>query len=180
MMVLIIGGSGSGKSSYAEKLLCGAYGGVNANVPKYYIATMPVNDDEDRKKVASHRNQREGKGFITIERTTDISGALEMMDSERKAVLLECVSNLTANEMFSQGSIRTENQVVEKVIKDMEQLKEHTEYLAVVSNNVFEDGIDYDDMTMNYIRTLGRINRRLAALADKVVEMAVGIPICLK
>lgn len=34
----------------------------------------------------------------------------------------------------------------------------------------------YDDSTMEYIEALGRINERLAAEADEVVEVIAGIP----
>ena len=60
MITLVLGGSGSGKSAYAEHLLDG-------KTNKYYIATMQVYDAEGEKKVARHRRLRAGKGFVTIE-----------------------------------------------------------------------------------------------------------------
>lgn len=50
----------------------------------------------------------------------------------------------------------------------------------IVSNNVFEDGIAYDASTLRYIEALGRINTRLADLADHVLEVVVGIPVTVK
>ena len=50
----------------------------------------------------------------------------------------------------------------------------------IVTNNVFEDGIRYDDTTMDYMRALGLINRELARMADRVVEVIVGIPVVIK
>ena len=50
----------------------------------------------------------------------------------------------------------------------------------IVSNNVFEDGIDYEESTRNYIRELGHVNAGLAAMADTVVEVVVGIPVFIK
>ena len=41
--------------------------------------------------------------------------------------------------------------------------------MVVVTNNVFEDGIIYDETTM-YIKAMGIINEKLAAMADKVLE----------
>ena len=52
--------------------------------------------------------------------------------------------------------------------------------MVVVSNNVFEDGIQYDTGTGEYLNALGRINERLAVLADEVIEVVVGIPVILK
>ncbi len=46
MMVLIIGGSGSGKSAYAEEYI----GRIAGKGNKYYLATMQVFDEEGKKK----------------------------------------------------------------------------------------------------------------------------------
>ena len=196
MMVLVVGGSGSGKSSYAEKVTVSlaqesvkeitksentSISDFKLNIAKkYYLATMQVFDDEGRKKVERHRNLRSGKGFFTIEQPTRISGALEKMEDGDRTVLLECISNLTANEMFSEKKAMTEIQVTENVIRDIKMLKEQTNHLVVVSNNVFEDGITYDETTTKYIRAMGKINQKLAALADRVVEVVAGIPVTLK
>ena len=196
MMVLVVGGSGSGKSSYAEKVTVSlaqesvkeitksentSLSDFKLNIPKkYYLAMMQVFDDEGRKKVERHRNLRSGKGFFTIEQPTRISGALEKMEDGDRTVLLECISNLTANEMFSEKKTMTEIQVTENVIRDIKMLKEQTNHLVVVSNNVFEDGITYDETTTKYIRAMGKINQKLAALADRVVEVVEGIPVIIK
>ena len=116
MMTLILGGSGSGKSAYAEDYLLRAAGDKN----KYYIATMQIRDAEMQAKVDRHHRLRQGKGFTTIEQPTELEQAVLQMEPAG-AVLLECMSNLTANE-------------------------------------------------------LGRINERLAAEADEVVEVIAGIP----
>lgn len=196
MMVLVVGGSGSGKSSYAEKVTVSlaqesvkeitksentSLSDFKLNIPKkYYLATMQVFDDEGRKKVDRHRKLRNGKGFFTIEQPVRISSALEKMEDGDRAVLLECISNLTANEMFSEKKAMTEIQVTENVIRDIKMLKEQTNHLVVVSNNVFEDGITYDETTTKYIRAMGKINQKLAALADRVVEVVEGIPVIIK
>ena len=141
---------------------------------------MQVFDDEGRKKVDRHRKLRNGKGFFTIEQPVRISSALEKMEDGDRAVLLECISNLTANEMFSEKKTMTEIQVTENVIRDIKMLKEQTNHLVVVSNNIFEDGTTYDEITTKYIRAMGKINQKLAALADRVVEVVAGIPVTLK
>lgn len=196
MMILVVGGSGSGKSSYAEKVTVSlaqesvkeitksentSLSDFKLNIAKkYYLATMQVFDDEGRKKVDRHRKLRNGKGFFTIEQPVRISSALEKMEDGDRAVLLECISNLTANEMFSEKKAMTEIQVTENVIRDIKMLKEQTNHLVVVSNNVFEDGITYDETTTKYIRAMGKINQKLAALADRVVEVVEGIPVIIK
>ena len=182
MMVLVVGGSGSGKSSYAEEMAVSlAQESVKQiAMKKYYLATMQVFDKEGREKVDRHRNLRRGKGFLTIEQPTGIWGALEKMEDGDRTVLLECISNLTANEMFPEEQAVTEMQVTDNVIRDIKMLKDQTNHLIVVSNNVFEDGITYDDATTKYIQAMGKINQKLAALADRVVEVVAGIPVIIK
>lgn len=82
--------------------------------------------------------------------------------------------------MFSGEKVKSRVQVTESVIRDIKMLKEQTTHLIVVSNNVFEDGMTYEETTMEYMQAMGKINRKLAALSDRVVEVAAGIPIPLK
>lgn len=178
MMILVIGGSGSGKSSYAEDLVLAL--SKKQNLRKYYIAAMQVSDSEARKKVENHRRMRSGKGFFTVEQQTDVDKALEKMETGGRIALVECISNLAANEMFSGEVPQTAEQVAGKIIKEMKALKAGLTHLVIVSNNLFEDGSVYDEATMEYIRAMGRVNRQLADMADRVEEVAAGIPIAIK
>ncbi len=175
MFYLVIGGSGSGKSAYAEELMMG-FSDVEK---KYYLATMQVFDEEGKKKIERHRKLRQGKGFETIEGPRAISLSAEKM-GQGSAVLLECMSNLVANEMFGDGRICSGEVVTEKILADVMELKKRVKHLVIVSNNVFEDGITYDVATMEYIRVLGRINQALLLEADTAVEVVVGLPVFLK
>ena len=176
MMTLIIGGSGSGKSAYAEDYMVS----ISEDRKKYYIATMQIYDEEGKRKVERHRMLRGGKGFSTIEQPVDIGKAAEKMEAEDRTALLECVSNLTANEMFSGEVPGTEEVITEKIVGGIAVLNRELTHLVIVSNNVFEDGNVYDKTTMAYIRAMGCINQKLAEMADEVVEVVVGIPIVIK
>ena len=187
------GGSGSGKSAYAESLLSSCEG------IRYYIATMQIYDAEGEKKVERHRKLRAGKGFLTIESPINVgkiqfacAGKAEQAQyrqeaerkvqgsSEKKSALLECMSNLTANEMFTKDGMKSEEEVVEKIVSEIQTLSQKLDNLVIVTNNVFEDGVIYDAGTMEYLKALGRINAALARLADRVAEVVVGIPVELK
>lgn len=193
MITLVTGGSGSGKSAYAESLLSSCEG------IRYYIATMQIYDAEGEKKVERHRKLRAGKGFLTIESSMNVgkirfacAGEAEQAQyrqgaerkvqgsSGKKSALLECMSNLTANEMFTKDGMKSEEEVVEKIVSEIQTLSQKLDNLVIVTNNVFEDGVIYDAGTMEYLRALGRINAALAHLADRVAEVVVGIPVELK
>lgn len=175
MMTLILGGSGSGKSAYAETYLLQKA----ADRQKYYIATMQVWDAEMQAKVDRHHRLRQGKGFCTIEQPTGLAEATVKMERPA-AALLECMSNLVANEMFSGEKITDRQIVTDRILRGVNALRQQADPLVIVTNNVFEDGILYDETTMEYIETLGRINERLAAEAEEVIEVVAGIPQWIK
>ena len=168
MMTVVIGGSKCGKSSYAEKIFEGF------DVKKLYIATMIPYGVEAETAIERHREMRRNKGFETVEKYTDID---EMILSGHCAVLLECMGNLLANEMFKNGEI---TDPTDKIIKGIESLKTQSQHLVIVTNNVACDGIDYEKGTMEYIRIMGKINRRMIEIADNVIECVYGIPLILK
>ena len=175
MITLIIGGSGSGKSAYAEEeffRLCN-------KGRKYYLATMKVYDKDGEKRVERHRQMRKDRGFCTIEQSENIEHAMEKMEGKDNAILLECMSNLVANEMY-QEKIYTAREVTDKIKNGIEQLEKNLTHLMIVTNNVFEDGVLYDEMTMEYLHALDEINIWLAAKAEKVTEVVVGIPVFCK
>lgn len=175
-MTLIIGGSKSGKSAYAEEYIAL----LSEGKTKYYIATMQAFDVESQEKINRHRVLRKDKGFITIEQPISIWNAVKKMKTGEKTALLECMSNLIANEMFSGEELKTKEEVIEEVINGISALKKELTHFVIVSNNVFEDGKIYDSTTMEYMKAMGRINEELAVMADEVVEVVVGIPIVVK
>ena len=52
--------------------------------------------------------------------------------------------------------------------------------LIVVTNEIFSDGILYEKETIEYMKALGEINRRIFECADNVIESVYGIPYILK
>lgn len=175
MITLVLGGSGSGKSEYAEKLVM-----ESGCLHKYYLATMQVYGEEGRKKVERHKVLRQGKGFITIEQTRDIDKALDQVEFKDACGLLECMSNLVANEMFTQEGIVSPELVESKIMEQIDNLERGFQQLVIVSNNVFEDGCTYAEETMRYMSALGRINTALANKAERVMELVVSIPVVIK
>lgn len=169
MIVVIIGGSGSGKSEFAEASAIELnQGGL------VYIATMQPYDEESKGRVKRHQIMRQSKNFRTIECFTELS---KVVVKENTTALLECMSNLVANEMFSEHGAK-ENTLV-AIKQGIMHLVELTDHLLIVTNNIFDDGFQYDEETMRYMNLLGDINRWLCDIGDRVVEVVHGIPINL-
>lgn len=171
MTVLITGGAASGKSALAENA-CRAL----APGQCIYVATMAFDarDPECRARVEKHQKRREKLRFVTLERPVDLAGA---PIPENSSVLLECVTNLLANELFSAAG--SGENAAGAVMAGIQRLIRLCEHLVVVSGEVFSDGMEmeYDESTRKYIRMLGEINRRCAALSDTVLEAVCGIPV---
>lgn len=197
MLHVVTGGSGSGKSEYAERLILEA-----GERRRFYIATMEVYGEEGRQKVARHRKLREGKGFETVECPRELkkirldaeSGfGLEcsrerekapVQDAERcrkeRAALLECMSNLAANELFGPSDEADSLSAFQRIKDGLLHLMAQCDLLVVVTNEVFSDGIDYGPETNEYIRLLGGLNCWMTEQADAVTEVVYGIPVLVK
>ncbi len=166
MLTLVIGGAASGKSEFAENLVLTLPG------RRVYVATMEPYDGECLARIEKHRRQRAGKGFLTLERYRDLGG-LEVPTGAN--VLLECMSNLLANELYSpQGGGSA------AVLGGVERLCARCANLTIVTNEVFSGGKDYEGDTLRYLRALGSVNRALAAQANRVVEVVCGCANVLK
>ena len=165
MICLITGGSGCGKSTWAEKLA-----GTLPAGKRVYIATMQVYDRESEIRVQRHRVQRAGLGFRTIECEKDLAAA---QVEEGSIVLLEDLVNLTANEMFDGGD-------PERIVPALRTLAVRCRHLIMVTNDLFSDGADYASSVLEYQRCLAEIHGQAAMMADCVIEMVYSIPVVLK
>lgn len=170
MVTLVTGGSGSGKSAYAEERVL-SYGAGK----RIYLATMMSFDEESRKRIERHRRMRQDKEFQTLECYRDLQ-SVEVESGS--VVLLECMSNLVANEMYAPGGAG-EN-VVQAVQKGLRHLMERADHLVIVTNEIFSDCRQYDPGTVLYQKNLGKINCVLGEWADEVVEVVYGIPVFSK
>lgn len=167
-MILVMGGSGSGKSEWAENRAVS-----EADKGRLcYLATMSPKGSEAAKRIERHRHLREGKGFDTIEETENVSAALDKA-GRSDTVLLEDLSNLLANIRY--GSGLDFEAAEEKIISDIDTLSEGVGELIIVSNDIFSDGCVYDRETRQFMETMAKLNERFADRAHTVVEVVAGI-----
>ena len=167
-MTLITGGAKCGKSRLAERLLDRCTG------RKIYIAAMQPYGEEAQAAIARHRAYRAGKGFETIEKYT---GLHELVLPENCHILLECMANLCANEMFRESGV---SDPTERIMRGIRHLRGISRTLVIVTNNVGSDGVSYTPETMRYIGVMGRLNALTADLSDNVIECVYGVPTALK
>ena len=189
MLHIVYGGSASGKSSYAESFAMSLQGDGRL----LYIATMyPYKwnttelDPETIQRIERHRAMRADKGFDTVECYRHVE---HIVAKRQDALLLECMSNLLANEMYLEpdsnaGSdmAETMSPVSNKIVQALIDLSTRVQELVIVTNDVFSDGgsLTYDESTREYVKNLAEINCALAREAATVTEVVCGIPVIVK
>jgi len=187
MIILVKGANGSGKSAYAEKRAV-AFGGK-----LFYIATMLPCGDEGAARVAKHRNQRAGMGFVTLERPFLITDENLPADC---TVLVEDVSNLLANNIFGKNSAnmleksgvdadvfeKSAFEMLEKVgvdifekaavevYNDIVSLCRFVKNAVLVTISVFEKS-GCDEKTLAYITAMHRLNAKLEIFAGETAAL---------
>lgn len=168
MKIWITGGAGSGKSSLAQELAAT----LAAGEPHYYVATMVPRDDEDRRRISRHIEDRAGMGFSTIECPCRLTERI-MPDSEG-TYLLDSATAMLANAMFGEREFDYDPDAEQKVAADLRLFSNCVKHLIVVSDSIFSDAALYDEMTDGYRRGLAYIERQMAAQCDTVIECAAG------
>lgn len=92
-IVLITGGSRSGKSAFAQQLA------EAQSSTRTYLATCPVIDAEMAERIAKHRRARQDRSWETIEEETDLVGALGR-GSDTGVILVDCLTLWINNLMY--------------------------------------------------------------------------------
>lgn len=178
MKILILGGSKSGKSSYAERTALR----LAKEGKRYYIATMIPFDEEDQKRIENHRNARNGKGFETIEMGRSIHKCLELPDTDPDAVfLVDSITALLLNEWFPDThSQNADFSGTGRCLESLQNLASSTRDIVLVSDYIFSDAARYDEFTESYRAALASLHIALAESFDVVIELSAGNIICHK
>ena len=180
MLILVSGGSGSGKSEYAEKIAVKYFRDrKDENAELFYVATMVSFDEETDRRIERHRKLRTGKGFCTIECPTHLEA---VKGQSGDVMLVECMSNLLANEMYARDGQLTaaSEEELSVILEAIDGRVEQVETVVIVTNEIFSDGKTYDPSTERYRKWLGYLNRELVKRAMTVVEVVCAIPVCVK
>ena len=184
MIVLVVGGAKSGKSMFAQNLskslneslknpITGQLDGeIEREVGKlYYVATMNPYDLEDLKRIENHLREREGYGFNTIEETLNMSKVSSLI-KEEDTVLIDSITSLVTNYMFRGKEFYKD--VSDDILSGILEIINNSKNVVIVSDYLFSDSIQYDCYTENFRKEIGVVNRKLAKIADTVVECSYG------
>jgi len=170
MKILLVGGSKSGKSSVGQEI-CRR---LAAGGPMIYWATMESVDEEDDARIARHIKDREGMGFVTLEKGRDVASVSVPADA---SIMFDSVTALLGNEMFSD---EVDEGAGERVAGELLALGKRCANLICVCDEIWRDGGNYEPLTESYMRSLADICIRLAEDFDVVAETCCGITKCWK
>ena len=160
---LVLGGARSGKSRYAEALLASAS-------PRTYLATAEPGDAEMAERIRRHREQR-GAVWATREAPIELPDAIR---AETGALLVDCLTLWVSNLM-------AQNRDLESAAEQLcGAIRRPGGPVVLVSNEVGLGIVPDNALARAFRDHAGRLNQRVAAIADRVLFVAAGLPLALK
>ena len=179
---LILGGARSGKSTYAEKI-AKEIGGDSV----LYVATSEAKDEEMKERILKHRATRPA-AWETVEAPRRIAQALGQVRSGEEVVLVDCITVLVSNILLEasggeEGSPfkkKVEEAVDAEITQLLEIIPKIDADFLLVSNEVGMGLVPAYALGRAYRDLLGRVNQRLAGVADEVFFLVAGIPMRVK
>jgi adenosylcobinamide kinase / adenosylcobinamide-phosphate guanylyltransferase len=166
-LTFVLGGARSGKSRYAEGLV------MDCTPPWVYVATAEAHDSEMLARIADHRHRRDGR-WCTVEAPTDLPGAIAAHGSEGQVVLIDCLTLWLSNIMLAGRDLTAE---VQRLVR---ALGHAAGPIVVVSNEVGLGIVPDNALAREFRDAQGRLNMQVAAIADRAVLIAAGLPLILK
>ena len=172
MRTLVLGGSRSGKSAYAEALL-------SPEPAVDYVATA-AHDPADREwadRIAAHQERRPGNW-----RTVETGDVALVLVGDGPAVLVDSVTTWLARVMDEchAWTGRHEPRLRERVDELLEAWQLIDRRAVLVSDEVGLGVVPETPAGRLFRDELGSLNQRLAAAADEVVLVVAGLPLRLR
>ena len=173
-IILVTGGSRSGKSSYAQKLA------ESLDGEKAYVATCPDIDEEMRQRIRKHQQARLNRGWCTIEETIDLAG---LFCDRYDIFLIDCLTLWVFNLMYQadkSGRKIEEEDISQRCLEVLASCKKINGTIIFVTNEVGMGIVPENAISRRYRDLVGRCNQTIAADADVVTLVTCGIPIDIK
>ncbi|MDJ0858537.1 MAG: bifunctional adenosylcobinamide kinase/adenosylcobinamide-phosphate guanylyltransferase [Dinoroseobacter sp.] len=165
-LTVILGGAASGKSAFAEALVC------ETGRQRIYIATAQAFDAEMEDKIARHKAAR-GADWRTVEAPLDPCPTI-VDAAPDEILLLDCATLWLSNTMLADCPWQTE---ADRLLDALSTCKAP---VVVVSNETGMGIVPDHPLGRAFRNAQGSLNQRLAAQADRVALIVAGLPLPLK
>lgn len=181
MIELILGGARSGKSALAERRAS------ESGLAITYLATAHAGDGEMARRIAHHQ-QRRPAHWSLVEEPLHLAATLRAHAAEGCCLLVDCLTLWLSNLLFvGQAGQQAESGeapdcplLAEQTSALIETLPSLPGHVILVSNEVGLGIIPLGAVTRLYVDEAGRLNQRVAVVADRVDFVAAGLPLRLK
>lgn len=169
-LTLVLGGARSGKSGYAQRQAEQA--AEAAGRPPVFIATAEAFDDEMRDRIVRHQAER-GQGWRQVEAPLDLAEAVRALSAEDVAVV-DCLTLWLSNQMLAERDLAA-------AVHDLAQaMAACPATLWVVSNEVGWSLVPDNPLGRRFRDEAGRLNQRIAAVADAACLIVAGMRLPLE
>ena len=175
-IVLVTGGSRSGKSDYARRRAEALAG------PRAFIATCTPVDEEMAERIRRHRLARDPDQWQTVEEPVHLADALAPA-REFNVLLIDCLTLWINNLMFQAEIERTafhEDDVTLACERLLNACDQFDGTVIMVTNEVGMGIVPDNPMSRLYRDLVGRCNQIMAAAADEVVLLVCGVSLNIK
>lgn len=166
-VTLVLGGSRSGKSRFAENLV------LKTMKHPIYIATAKIHDEEMHQRIKIHRRCRNSV-WKTLEAPLDLVQTIVAESSENRAILVDCLTLWLSNLLVYDYSVEIQCDrlvcLLKKACSDIVLVSSEVGLGIVPDNRLAREFRDY----------AGRLNQAVAAVAHGVYFVAAGLPLKLK
>lgn len=162
-IALILGGARSGKSRRGLELADLA--------PKRFVATAEALDQEMAERIALHQDER-GDEWGLIEVPIKIAEVIQ--NHGQGSLLIDCLTLWLSNLLHYERDVEAE---IERMIGALEQSQAK---IVLVSNEVGLSIAPENALARRFRDLQGRLNQRVAVVADRVEFVAAGLPMVLK
>jgi len=166
-ITLVLGGARSGKCRYAERLV------EDAARWGTYCATAEAGDAEMAERIAAHRARR-GSFWRTVEAPLALAAAIAAHAETDRPILVDCLTLWLSNLLLAG------KQADEEAGALCSALRKAAGMVVLVSNEVGMGLVPETLLGRRFRDAAGRLNQDVAALADRVVFVAAGLPLVLK
>jgi len=166
-LILVLGGARSGKSRYAERLV------EAAAAAGTYCATAEAGDAEMAARIAAHRSRR-GAFWRTVEAPLALAATIRAEADPERPLLIDCLTLWLSNLMMAGAPVDEEFATLRMALRDA------AGPIVLVANEVGLGLVPETPLGRDFRDAAGRLNQEIAALADRVVFVAAGLPLVLK
>ncbi|GAB4342984.1 MAG: bifunctional adenosylcobinamide kinase/adenosylcobinamide-phosphate guanylyltransferase [Desulfobulbaceae bacterium] len=172
-IILITGGSRSGKSAFAQRLA------EDFSSSRLFLATCPVSDGEMAARIARHVADRRRTGWDTVEEEVEIIARLRQAEGYG-VVLVDCLTLWVNNLLFRKGENVDEDVMAAAARELAGAARSHPGTVVFVTNEVGSGIVPENRLARLYRDLVGRLNQGMAAAADRVYLVSCGIPLQIK